>query len=209
MYELKKYGIIPVSPSVLSEALADYHSVKDKISSLERSGDLIRLRNGLYVVSNKITEQNFSLELIANQLYGPSYVSFEAALSYYGLIPERVYLVKSATPKRAKSYQTPLGVFEYIRVPQHYYPIGVRSVLVNNTYAFMMASPEKAFCDQIISTAGLRIQSLTAMHRYIEDDMRMDTGLMQSWDLSIIEACIEYGPKKNDLLFLLKYLKNE
>ena len=209
MHNLKQYGIIPIKSSILAEGLSEYKSPKDKISSLERSGQLIRLKNGLYVVSNTITNKNLSLELIANQLHGPSYISFESALWYYGLIPERVYTTMSATIRRGKNYNTPLGDFQYTKVPESYFSIGLQHIIVQDEYAFLIAKPEKALCDLIISTSGLRLQSIKAMRTYLFGNMRFDFDVIPQWDLSIIEDCIKYGYKKADLHFLHKILSNE
>ena len=209
MGELKQYGIIPIKPSVLAEGLGEYKSPKDKISSLESSGQLIRIKNGLYVVSNTITNKNLSLELIANQMHGPSYISFESALWYYGIIPERVYTTKSATMHRGKSYNTPLGNFQYIKIPNSYFSVGLQHVIVPDEYAFLIATPEKALCDLIISTSGLRLQSVKAMRGYLFEDMRFDFDVIEQWDLSIIEDCLSSGSKKAELNFLYKILSNE
>jgi len=209
MQNLKTYGVVPIRQSVLQESMPEYKSPKDKISSLEKKKSIIRLKNGLYVVSRAISEQNISLELIANQLYGPSYVSFETALSYHGVIPERVYITKSATLKRAKQYKTPLGIFEYIKMPEKYYAIGQQQIIINNSYAFLMARPEKALCDLIIATRGLRIQSLKAMREYLFDDMRIDIDNINDWDTQIIRECSQYGYKKNELTYLYKTFSNE
>lgn len=208
MGDLKKYGVIPLQHSVVAEEMVEYGSPKDKISSLEKSGSLIRLKNGLYVVSKSISNQNLSLELIANRLHGPSYVSFESALWYWGVIPERVYITKSATLKRAKNYTTPLGLFEYIKVPDVYFSIGLQHVVKEDAYAFIIARPEKAICDLILSTAGLRIQSLKAMREYLYEDLRIDDELTQSWDLKIIHECALNGYKKTELGLLYKLLSN-
>jgi hypothetical protein len=209
MQNLKTYGVIPIRHSVLEECMHEYKSPKDKISALEKEKSIIRLKNGLYVVSKNISEQNLSLELIANQLYGPSYVSFETALSYHGVIPERVYITKSATLKRAKQYTTPVGTFEYIKVPEKYYAIGQQQVIVNNSYAFLIAKPEKALCDLILATSGLRIQSVKAMRQYLFDDMRIDIDNSNNWNIEIIKECSQYGYKKNELTFLYKVFENE
>ena len=208
MQNLKQYGIIPIKSATLAEDLSEYKSPKDKISSLESSGKLIRLKNGLYVVSNTVTNKNLSLELIANQLHGPSYISFESALWYYGLIPERVYTTKSATMHRSKNYSTPLGNFQYIKVAESYFSIGLQHIIVPDEYAFLIAKPEKALCDLIISTVGLRLQSIKAMREYLFEDMRFDFDNIPQWDLTIIEDCIRLGSKKNELQFLLKILSN-
>ena len=208
MTELSEYGNIPVSAQVLAEGLVGYNSPKDKISSLEREGNIIRIRNGLYVVSNRITNQNLSLELIANHLYGPSYISFESALSYHNLIPERVYVTRSASMGRGRSYETPLGKFTYTRVPEEYFSIGIQLVNREGRFSYLIASPEKALCDLILGTRRVRIQSARAMHNFLLDDMRIDIEFHENWDLSVIEECIETGRKRSELELLLTVLRH-
>lgn len=209
MQELEQYGVIPIGFKTLANKLSLYKSPKDKISKLEKSGHLIRLKKGLYVVSPDITNQAISKELIANHLYGPSYVSLENALSYYGLIPERVYITRSITTKRKKEYNTALGTFEYVRVPEKYFPIGISQQIIQNSYAYLIASPEKALCDLIITKSGIRFQSLKAMKEYVISDLRIDFDLIKKWDMTIITECIRYGYKKSELEFLGKFLENE
>ncbi|MCF8362635.1 MAG: hypothetical protein K9G70_08425 [Prolixibacteraceae bacterium] len=76
-------------------------------------------------------------------------------------------------------------------------------------YSFLMASPEKAICDLIITTTGLRIQSERAMREYIFEDMRMDFDDLESIDTSIIEQCIEHGRRRRELRYLRNVLQNE
>ncbi|MEA1875757.1 MAG: hypothetical protein U9N86_02730 [Bacteroidota bacterium] len=209
MYELEQYGVIPIDYKTIVNKLFSYKSPKDKISKLEKSGYLIRLKKGLFVVSPDITNQTISKELIANHLYGPSYISLEDALSYYGLIPERVYVTRSITTKRSKVYSTPLGDFEYVRVPEKYFSVGLSQQIIQNSYAYLMAGPEKALCDLIITKSGIRFQSLKAIREFIIEDLRMDIDLIKKWDITIISDCIQYGYKKTELEFLRKFLKNE
>lgn len=206
---IEKLGIIPFDTEVLHNLLCYIKSPKDKVSRLEQTGKLFRLKKGLFVLSPALSKQELSVELIANQLYGPSYVSYESALSYHGLIPERVYTTKSATIKRKKRYATPVGNYEYITVPEKYYPIGLQTILVRDTYAFIIASPEKAICDLILATSNLRFQSKKAIREYINDDLRIDFESVANWDPSIIEECIQYAYKKNELQLLYNIIKNE
>lgn len=207
MKELKQLGIIPINYSVLTTILSKYRSPKDKISLLEKSGNIIRLKKGLFVVSPEISQCKLSRELIANHLYGPSYISLESALSFYGLIPEKVYAVRSTTTKRAKQFSTPLGVFEYVTIPEAYYSIGIRQEIVNNEYAYLIASPEKAICDMILSTRNFKIQSVKAMQMYLEEDLRIDLSSIKTYNTDIIKKCIDLGRKKNELTYLLKLLE--
>ncbi len=206
MTKFREYKIVPVGNFVLREDLATYNSPKDKINQLNNSGELIHLKRGLYAIPRAITGQSLSKELIANHLYGPSYVSYESALSYHGLIPERVYVTKSATLKRKKEYQTPVGVFQYITVPGAYYPIGLLQKIIDENYAFIIASPEKALCDLVLNTSGLRFQSTKAVKDYLLHDLRISREAIQTFDINIINDCSLEGYKKADIQRLANYL---
>jgi hypothetical protein len=56
-------------------------------------------------------------------------------------------------------------------VPIDYYAIGIRQEIVNNEYAYLIASPEKAICDMILSTRNFRIQSFMTMQIFLEEDL--------------------------------------
>jgi predicted transcriptional regulator of viral defense system len=204
---LNQFGIIPIDTAALKAALDDYKSPKDKITTLEQSGLLIRLKRGLFVVAPMVHSQPLSKELIANHIYGPSYISLQTALSFYGLIPERVHTVCSMTTKRSSSFINPLGNFDYITVPAAYFAIGIRQEIVNNNYAYLIATPEKALCDMIVETKGLKLQSIKAMQNYLEEDLRIDLSVIEHYDIDIINQCIELGSKKRELTLLYKLLK--
>ena len=206
MERLRNIGAIPINKDILYSLYSDLKRPDVKIAGLERKGLIIRIKRDLYVVSPKVHSQEISSELVANHLYGPSYISLESALSYYGLIPERVYAMHSVCVKLRKWYQTPLGRFEYIKMPEKYFPIGIRQEIVNNSYSFLIATPEKALCDKIIASKNLRIQSVMAMREYLEEDLRLDMSALTAFDVHIIRKCIEFGRKKTELNLLLKLL---
>jgi predicted transcriptional regulator of viral defense system len=207
MNELEKFGNIPIDNAVLSDITGDYKFPRNKVASMEKRGDIVRLKKGLYVVSDKISRKKISRELIANHLYGVSYLSLETTLSHYGLIPEKVYAIRSMTTKRAKQFENAFGRFEYISVSADYFSIGIRQQIVDNEYAYLIATPEKALCDLILATPNLRLQSVKAMQAYLEDDLRIDFSAVQNFDLDIIRQCIEVGRKKGELGWLLKFLE--
>ncbi len=209
MEKLRDFGIIPLRYGVISNLLQSYKYPKNKVTTMEKKGELIRLKKGLYVVSPEISKQNLSKNLISNHLYGPSYVSLETALSYYGLIPERTITTYALTAKRKKTYQTPLGNFEYLSIPSQYFSIGIRQQTQNMEYAFLIASPEKALCDLIITRAGIRFQSMKAIKNFLLEDMRFDLQTIANWDVSIIDQCIGVGYKNNELKLLKKYIQDE
>jgi len=206
MFELEAFKNIPIESSVLQNLMSNYKFPRNKVSSLEKHGQIIRLKKGLYVVSDKISRKTLSRELIANHLYGPSYISFETALAFYGLIPEKVFTMRSATIKRAIHFENVVGNFEYITVPENYYSIGVIQQTVDNEYTYLLATPEKALCDLIFATTNLRIQSVKAMRIYLEQDLRVDFDVLHNVDMEIIKLCVETGRKKRELNLLLNLL---
>ena len=207
MVVLEEFGVVPIDFPALVTVLGDYKYPKDKVSKMEGNGELIRLKKGLYVVAPNVHHLTISKELIANHLYGPSYISFESALSYYHLIPERVHTIRSLTLKRARNFSTPIGNFEYISAQKKYFGIGIRQEIVNDRYAYLIASPEKALCDIIYATPGLRLQSVKAMQVYLEEDLRIDFSAVETFDTEIIRQCIDTGRKKTELTQLCNLLE--
>lgn len=208
MINLDQIRNTPVDYATLVTLLRDYRFPKDKIAAMEKQQQLIRIKKGLFVVAQQEGTSPISRELIANHLYGPSYVSLESALSYHNLIPERVYRVRSVTMKRFKMYDTPLGVFEYRTVSPEYFSIGIQQQVTQGNTAFLIASPEKALCDLIVLSSGLRLQSSKAVKIYLEENLRIDLFENRSWNTEIISQCMEVGKKKIALSQLLKLLKN-
>ncbi|MBN1355757.1 hypothetical protein JXA40_05740 [bacterium] len=93
----------------LTDALSHYRKPRDKITRLLADGSIIRIKKGLYCFGEAFRKAPLHRELLANLIYGPSYVSLEYALNFHGLIPERVERVTSVTPGPSK----PLSVFSH------------------------------------------------------------------------------------------------
>lgn len=120
-----------------------------KVKRLLAEGKLQQIRRGLYCLTNEIGYpiKPHPYEL-AQFIYGPSFISFESALSFHQLIPEGVYTTTSATLKRTKEFITPLGVFSYRHLPlQNFY--NEVEIIEMNGYKFLMAKPWRAICDYI------------------------------------------------------------
>ena len=105
----------------LKGALSGYANAHSKIRQLLATGAISRVKKGLYVVDDTYNNTPASLEILANLIYGPSAISLDYALSYYGLIPEHVHTITSITPQRDKSFVTPLGHFSYRYLTMLYY----------------------------------------------------------------------------------------
>jgi hypothetical protein len=176
---------------VLIDALKDLAYPRNRINDLLRQGIIIRIKKGLYVFGDKYRRQPYSKELLANLVYGPSYVSLDYALAYYGIIPEKVESLTSVTPNRPRRFSTPAGLFIYRRIPARAYGTGMVRIEGERGQAFLIASPEKALADKIVSVRGASIASIGEMGRFLEEDLRIDTGAIRSLSPEGIEEFAE------------------
>lgn len=199
---------LPISTQVLLPSLAGYKRPYDKIEGLVSGGYLHQLRRGLYVAGTKIKTPHPELFLLANHLYGPSYVTAESALSYWGLIPEKVTRVTSVTTRKSKLFKTHLGDFYYFHIPQEGYIIGLCQVQLSNQQTVIMASPEKALCDLIVQTRGLNLRTVRQTMRFLEEDIRFDMHALRTMNDVVIADCVSHCPKSNSLLVLSKTIQS-
>ncbi|MBS0645834.1 MAG: hypothetical protein JSR97_04515 [Verrucomicrobia bacterium] len=145
-----------IDAQTLLTLLADYQRPREAILRMIEKNELIRLKNGFYLISEKVTNgstRDIPFELVANLLYGPSYISMEWALSFYGMIPERVHTITSMTLGRNKEYRTPVGCFAYFTLNSEVYSIGITQKKSQGFIGgFLIASPEKALADTVFKT---------------------------------------------------------
>ena len=203
--ELREIGVVPVTTSIIESFYPDLKSAEKKVVWLEKNGYIIRLKRGLYVVNPEYIGKRLSNELIANHLYAPSYVSMSAALRYYGLIPEAVYVNQSMTVKHSRSFQTPIGNYDYKYISREAFAVGVRTERFAD-YAFLIASPEKALCDLIANSSKVNLRYIKDVENYLENDIRMDMEEFMKFDPRVLEEYIKVGKKADSIATLLKYL---
>lgn len=203
---IKEYAETPLSRHLILELLRDYQSPNDKISELLKSKKLISLRRGLYVIGPNIDLPQPEPFLIANHLRGPSYVSLESALSYWNMIPERVYEISSVTTKTSKLYKTPVGRFSYKSLKTPYYSYGIKNIKYSPKQTFLFASREKALCDKIVLTPKINLRSIKQTQEFLIEDLRIDAEVLRTLETRTIENWIKDAPKKNSLKMLIKTL---
>ena len=203
---LSEIGTIPVTTSIIESLYPELKSASKKVTWLEKQGYIIRLKRGLYVANPEYSGKTLSSELIANHLYAPSYISQSTALRYYGLIPETVYVHQSMTVKHSRSFQTPIGNYDYKYISREAFPIGVRSIHKGD-FAFLIASPEKALCDLIANSSKVNLRYLKDVETYLEQDIRMDMNEFYKMDTTIFEDYIKVGKKADSISKLLKFLE--
>jgi hypothetical protein len=141
-----------LSHGQVKDALAAYANPRMKISRMLAAGELLPLRRGLYLRDRTVDPLS-----LASAIHGPSYVSFESALAWHGLIPERVEEITSATPKQPVRFETPVGRYRYRHVPARVFSIGIERV-EDALLPWLLASPTKALCDTVALDASIRSQ---------------------------------------------------
>ena len=156
----------------LQEFKKDYYTLKDLQSILDvpasslkvqlsrwcKQGIFIRLTKGIYVPYNaKVDTQK-----VANQVYYPSYLSFESALNYYGILSQIPYTLTFATRKKSKKLVLKDTQVEYTQLANRLF---FGYTLENGIY---LATPEKALMDTIyLISKGKRTLNLEEL--YLKD----------------------------------------
>jgi predicted transcriptional regulator of viral defense system len=188
--------------NLLLYVLRDYKKPRDKIRGLIQCYDIIRGKKCIYVLGRDYNKP-YNKYVLANLLYGPSYITGQTALSFWNLIPERVELMISMTTKRKKLFETPVGKFSYLYCPKRAFSIGIKLEDAGDEKKFLIASPEKALCD-IVATQN-HIATQKEMNEFIEL-MRLDSSFYDKLDYSLLEE-IKAGVRRQRLKLLLNCLK--
>ena len=186
---------------MLREELSGYHDRANKIARMVRDVEIVPVVRGLYE-----TDAHASSWPLAGCIYGPSYISFESALAFYGLIPEGVRAITSATFEkgRSKAYETPFGSFLYRDVSARAFPYGI-VVRKEDGVPFRIATPEKALCDTVstMPPAANRAE----LEALLYDDLRLDREDLAELSVNDIAFLAERYPSRN-VGKLAKYLKD-
>jgi hypothetical protein len=166
----------------LMQALKEYDYPRDKITSLLRTGAIIRVKKGLYIFGDDYRRRPYSREVLANLIYGPSYISLEFALQHHGMIPERVESVTSVAWGRSRKFLTPVGLFTYWGIPVKAFRTGMDRAEIDGGRSFLIAVPEKALADKVQHDRGIPIRSLRDLETYLYDDLRLDPAVLREMD---------------------------
>lgn len=203
---------VPISATELVSLIGDsqsgkaYQKPSDKLASLENNGEVIQLKKGLYVLDAKDYGFPVSAPICSNHIYGPSYLSQQWALSYYGLIPERVSVYSAITIKHGRRFENKLGLFTYSFVNRTYFRIGLRDVTIDGTTC-LVASPEKALVDLILFDNYVPSRSMRGLYQYLEEDIRFDIDELKEFDTDILRQCAECGRKREAIGNLIKIIE--
>ena len=122
----------------------------NRLLSLWQKKELIeKIRNRWYRFPKELGQP--LRYFISNQIYAPSYISLESALSFYGLIPEGVFSITSISTKKTNEFKTPTGHFLYKKIkPDFFYAYRLIEFSERKDllpFNFKIAEPEKAIID--------------------------------------------------------------
>jgi len=157
---------------------------------------LIKLKNGLYLFADK--QDSILIEQLAFNIYQPSYISLEWALSGYGLIPEMVYNATSITSKTTREYKNDLGTFIYKHIKKELF-FGYQKISKNNQI-HLLAEPEKALLDYLYFNAS-KIKNKNDI-----EGLRLNNFNLQKLDKKKIKKYSKYFPLKYNIENILKLI---
>ena len=185
----------------LLDSVHGYAQPRMKISGMLAKGDIVRVKKGLYILGESLRRRPFCRELLANLIYGPSYVSLEYALHYHGLTPERVETLTSVTCGRSRTFDSPVGTFSYRMIPMEAFRTGMDQVELDDGRSFLIAIPEKALADRIVADRGAGISTQKELHEYLLADLRIDPANLRGLDPTrLIEIAQHYRSRRVKLL---------
>ncbi len=148
----------------------------------QAKGYLTKVRNNWYSFADRQWDERH-LYWVANRIYAPSYLSLEAALSHYRLIPEGVFTLQSVTTRKTSAFQTPIGHFSYASVKPSWY-FGYRMEKAGGLF-FAIAEPAKALLDLLYLRPDLQAASqFEALRLNIPE-------VLQVLDLQLFQAYLD------------------
>lgn len=191
-----------ITTNMLKEKYNNYSNPLDKIKRDIDKGIIIRLTKGIYE-----TNPNVSPFLLASSILSPSYLSYDWALSYYNLIPEKVIAITSATLKnhKNKTFENKLGRFEYSDIPSKAYSEGL-TYIEQVGYVVKIATKEKAICDSLCKWRVAK--NIDELKELLFIDKRIDESEFKTCDFKFMKHLASLYNKTN-LKILIKLIRKE
>lgn len=175
------------------ESLRTYKNPRVKLNHLLKIKALIRVKKGIYIFGKNFARQPYSHEVLANMIYGPSYVSLEWACQYYRLIPEKVTTVTSITMQRSRRFQTPIGLFTYDHLSSRAFPAGITLAKFSDNQHALIATKEKALADLLVIRRGA-FASKKHFKETLFEDLRVEEEDFYQLDLPLLKEIYKAKP---------------
>ena len=190
-----------LTASMLTDQLHEFGDPAGKIMRMRKGEKIFQLTRGLYE-----TDPDVPGQCLAGAIYGPSYLSFDYALSLYNLIPEAVYAFTSATfrKRRTKNYTNRFGRYMYRDVPDAVFSFGI-TIRKEHGYEYRIAVPEKALCDKLYTMPP--VTSVKDIRKMMFEDLRINEDEFANLDA---ESILQVGDRyhSNNLKYLIRYIRS-
>ncbi len=181
----------------LVEELGRYSSPKSKITRMINSKEIIQIKRGIFVYAD---DDTYSLNSLSSVIYGPSYISFQSAMSFYGLIPEQVSAITCASynKNKNKEFHTPVGDFYYYYIPPKVFPYDT-TIMEEKGQNFVIASLEKAICDSMYKISNIKTEE--ELTKLLVEDWRIDLDVLKNLNRKSFKFLLPLYEKKICNLF--------
>jgi len=161
---------------------SQYRSPEKLLEKLVKNNELLRLKRGLYVLPDQ-----YEPLAAAGSIGRPSYVSFETALAFYELIPERVFHVYSVIDGRPFEHAVSDVRYVYRSQNRELFAKGMTSIKLRNR-SVLFATKEKALFDTLayksLKTDEL---SLDDIFKFVEQDLRIERDSLMKFSLDTMD----------------------
>ena len=148
---ITKYGQVVTSQQIYAESQSEesQRQLKKLITKLVKTGWLIRIRRGLYAISDFSNRGFLSLSpyVVANLLVKESYVSFESALAYRGMFDQLTDKIISTSMVQYKAVRLNSVEYSFVKVKKELF-LGWENITIENQNAHI-ATAEKALIDMV------------------------------------------------------------
>jgi hypothetical protein len=121
------------------------HTSRTALSRFVKRGSLLELKRGFYAFSEPYRTRPLNPLQLAQVLYAPSYISELWALSWYGVIPEKVILITSVTTRVTRTFKNTLGEYRYRTIDRRFFHSWQTEEILSEEVR--IATPEKALLD--------------------------------------------------------------
>ncbi len=191
-----------ITTNILKEQYRNYSNPLDKIKRECQAGKIFRLTNGVYE-----TDRHVNPCLLSSSILSPSYLSFEWALSFYGLIPERVFAITAASLgiRKNKTFVNVFGRYEFSDIPVDAFSEGL-TYLEEGEYIVKIASKEKAICDSLYKWRT--VNNINDLKELLFVDKRIDETEFSLCDFELLISLAALYHKTN-LKLLIKLIRKE
>ena len=193
--------MIVEAEDLIKELSSSYSNPKCKIGRMVKEGKYTPIIRGLYE-----TDPDTEGHLLASEIYGPSYLSFEYALGVHGLIMpvEGKYTSATCNKHRTKLFETHFGTYTYRDVPASVFGLEV-NMMEDGESEYSIANPEKALCDTLYTMPPAHNRQ--ELEHMMLDVLRLDRYKLPELDVSVVSFLSERYRCTNVKL-LRSYLAN-